>query len=120
MVLTLNRFTCFTSTKVQILTAEELRARREHRLVSVYLLYWYKSTNIDAEAPSACAGTLADAVSVYLLYWYKSTNIDAEAPSACAGTLADAVDKAVRVIGNADGSVDRDSVQKHLLYYPKP
>jgi hypothetical protein len=26
------------------------------------------------------------------------------------------VDKAVRVIGNADGSVDRDSVQKHLLY----
>jgi hypothetical protein len=30
------------------------------------------------------------------------------------------VDKAVRVIGNADGSVDRDSVQKHLLYYPKP
>ncbi len=88
--------------------------------MSVYLLSWYKSTNIDAEAPSACAGTLADAVSVYLLYWYKSTNIDAEAPSACAGTLADAVDKAVRVIGNADGSVDRDSVQKHLLYYPKP
>jgi hypothetical protein len=32
---------------------------------SVYLLYWYKSTNTDT------------ALSIYLLYWYKSTNADA-------------------------------------------
>jgi hypothetical protein len=37
---------------------------------SVYLLYWYKSTNTDAESAST-------RYSVYLLYWYKSTNTDA-------------------------------------------
>ncbi len=35
------QFTGFTSTKVQILTPEEHRC-------SVYLRYWYKSTNTDA------------------------------------------------------------------------
>ena len=35
------QFTCFTGTKVQILTLEASGA-------SVYLLYWYKSTNSDA------------------------------------------------------------------------
>ena len=54
------QFTCFTGTEVQILTSEELRARRAagraagrahvphmHALHSVYLLYWYKSTYAD-------------------------------------------------------------------------
>ena len=39
---------------------EELRS---HGKSEVYLLYWYKSTNTDAEG---------------LLFWYKSTNTDAE------------------------------------------
>ncbi len=57
------QFTCFTCTKEQILTHEELRARTSHLIhcprgwrYSVYLLYWYKSTNTDAdvqEAPGA-------------------------------------------------------------------
>ncbi len=38
------QFTFFTGAKVQILTPEELRARQ---WCSVYLLYWYKSTNTD-------------------------------------------------------------------------
>jgi hypothetical protein len=35
------QFTCFTSTKVQILTLGDR--------FSVYLLYWYKSSNTDAK-----------------------------------------------------------------------
>jgi hypothetical protein len=60
-------FTCFTSTKVRILCAPapltraphslRLRAKRSpcHRCRRpIYLLYWYKSTNTDAEG-GACA-----------------------------------------------------------------
>jgi hypothetical protein len=45
---------------------------------SVYLLYWYKSTNTDFQK-CAMASYVACACcrsSVYLLYWYKSTNTD--------------------------------------------
>ena len=42
-------FTCFTITKVQILTQEVPRAPRARLRCSVYLLYWYKSTNADSE-----------------------------------------------------------------------
>jgi hypothetical protein len=50
---------------------------------SIYLLYWYKSTNTDAAGGGGLSGgrrvhalnpTLC---SVYLLYWYKSTNMAA-------------------------------------------
>jgi hypothetical protein len=45
-------FTCFTGTKVQILTPEELRARRAVAVAaaacSLYLLYWYKNSHADA------------------------------------------------------------------------
>ena len=41
------QFTCFTVTKVQILTPEELGPGIP-RSISVYLLYWYKRTNTDA------------------------------------------------------------------------
>ena len=48
-------FTCVTSTKVQLVTQKALpggapRAACVQRLIpySVYLVYWYKSTNIDA------------------------------------------------------------------------
>ena len=42
------QFTCFTGTNVHMLTPEELRARVHlHRRHSVYLLYWYISTNTD-------------------------------------------------------------------------
>jgi hypothetical protein len=56
---------------------------------SVYLLYWYKSTDTDARCscmkstgargshPMARRGT-----PIYLLYWYKSTNTDALLPAA--------------------------------------
>jgi hypothetical protein len=40
------RFTCFTGTRVQILT--QLLRLREGSRCSVYLLYWYTSTNTDA------------------------------------------------------------------------
>jgi hypothetical protein len=44
---------------------------------SVYLLYWYKSADTDAEG--AAAGELKLLISsVYLLYWYKSADTDAE------------------------------------------
>ena len=38
------QFTCFTGTKVQILTLGELRRKQ---MYSVYQLYWYKSTDTD-------------------------------------------------------------------------
>jgi hypothetical protein len=38
--------------------------------LSLYLLYWYKSTNTDAAEE-------AGERRVYLLYWYKSTNSEA-------------------------------------------
>ena len=44
------QFTCFTSTKVQILTPEELLLLSTHRQrYSVYSLYYYKSTDTDTE-----------------------------------------------------------------------
>ncbi len=44
------QFTCFTGTKVQILTRQYKLVCNcaEHPRCSVYLLYWYKSTNTDA------------------------------------------------------------------------
>jgi hypothetical protein len=42
---------------------------------SVYLLYWYKSTNADAARRPRSPRSSAS--SVYLLYRYKSTNTDA-------------------------------------------
>jgi hypothetical protein len=46
--------------------------------VHMHWLYWYKSTNTDAEtAVEYCLP-----VHMYLLYWYKSTNTDG---SCCAG-----------------------------------
>jgi hypothetical protein len=101
------QFTCFTGTKVQILTQKALQ-RRERRRSSVYLLYWHKSTNTDAEGAAererrrysvyllswyngahfTCfTGTkvhsflavLVQRYSFYLLDWYKRTNTDAQA-----------------------------------------
>jgi len=41
-------------------------------------LYWYKSTNTDAEGALQASYALEnDLHSVCLLYWYKSTNTDA-------------------------------------------
>jgi hypothetical protein len=52
------QFTCFTGTKVQVLTQVYIyiyiyiyiygRGTRERERYSVYLLYWYKSTGADA------------------------------------------------------------------------
>jgi hypothetical protein len=43
------QFTCFTGTKVQIMTQKDLVRITHMSRYSVYLLYWYKSTNTDAE-----------------------------------------------------------------------
>jgi hypothetical protein len=48
---------------------------------SLYLLYWYKSTNTDAEEALLAKARLeqlqtAEDPAVYLLYWYKSTTTD--------------------------------------------
>jgi hypothetical protein len=86
----------FTGTKVRKSRGcmRSCRARMAAvRGVSFYLLYWYKSTNTDAEcidtvSASAYGGSgrvegLGLAVMpVYLLYWYKSTNTDAEGQQA--------------------------------------
>jgi hypothetical protein len=53
------------------------------RRYSVYLLYWYKSTNTDAAAShlpplqsKLLKASTCNRYSVYLLYWDKSTNTD--------------------------------------------
>ncbi len=46
------QFTCFTSTQVQILSCDGAALARnalQALRYSIYLLYWYKSTNTDAE-----------------------------------------------------------------------
>jgi len=46
-----SQFTCFTGTKVQILTlrhASHIMWRTQYHIFSVYLLYWRKSTNTEA------------------------------------------------------------------------
>jgi hypothetical protein len=70
-----------TGTKVQILTLSAQQGQCPPALlVPKYLLYWYKSTNTDAERaaglPRQCPPALL--VPKYLLYWYKSTDTDAE------------------------------------------
>ena len=42
---------------------------------SVYFVYWYRSTNTDAEGTSV-EGKVC--VQLYLLYWYRSTNTDSK------------------------------------------
>jgi hypothetical protein len=90
-------FTCFTGTKVRILTQKALLVAGALNLVGGNLLYWYKSTNTDAEgaasrwrAESGRGELLVRAAlgvrqvfvtQFYLLYWYKSTHTDAEALS---------------------------------------
>jgi len=83
-------FTCFTSTRVQILTQEALLGGRQCRVClknlqmnSVDLLYWYKSENTDAEGGTrrqALAkmprGLPKLAYPLYLVYKYKNTNSD--------------------------------------------
>ena len=44
---------------------------------SVYLLFWYKSTNTDASDDLLDAILARTHYSVYLLSWHKSTNTDA-------------------------------------------
>ena len=56
------------------------QAGGRHARYSIYLLYWYKSTNTDTEAGSQ-AGRRHARYSVYVLYWYKSTNTDTEGAS---------------------------------------
>jgi hypothetical protein len=80
-----SQFTCFTGTKVLslfplLLQKYYMPAPASSCRFSVYLLYWYKSTNTDAEEGAVAALPQAPPpeFSVYLLYWYKSTNTDAE------------------------------------------
>ena len=47
---------------------------RAPSVYSVLLLYWYKSTNTDAEDAPRSSGSTAAGTKVQTLYWYKSTN----------------------------------------------
>ena len=64
-------FTCFTGTKVQILT-QKTRLEALNQGTPFFLLYWYKSTNTDADdAPrSQCYSS----PNPTLHYWYKRTS----------------------------------------------
>jgi hypothetical protein len=56
-----SQFTCFTGTKVQILTQLEAEIAAAHSNLEVcalvYLLYWYKRTNTDAGSSRDSRGT---------------------------------------------------------------
>jgi hypothetical protein len=48
------QFTCFTGAKVQILTQRHTRQIQLRNIfIALYLLYWCKSTNTDAETHAA-------------------------------------------------------------------
>jgi hypothetical protein len=67
-------FTCFTGTKVQILTSEEEICTRFTCFTGtpVQILTYYGG------GAASARGSTGDLYSVYLLYWYKSTNPDTE------------------------------------------
>jgi hypothetical protein len=67
-------FTCFTGTKVQILTSEEEICTRFTCFTGTKVQIL---TSCGGGAASA-RGSTGDLYSVYLLYWYKSTNTDTE------------------------------------------
>jgi hypothetical protein len=67
-------FTCFTGTKVQILTSEEEICTRFTCFTGTKVQIL---TSCGGGAASA-RGSTGDLYSVYLLYWYKSTNPDTE------------------------------------------
>jgi hypothetical protein len=50
------QITCFTGTKVQILTQTALQEASAPLTVPDYLLYWYKSTNTDADSAAGSVG----------------------------------------------------------------
>ncbi len=81
------QFTCFSSTKVQILTLEDEEVLDEWmREVLSLLALLVQSTDTDAsrEACSSCRTRS----SVYVLYWYKRTDTDAiEMPAGPAGRV---------------------------------
>ncbi len=52
------------------------RAWQQRALYSFYLIYWYKSTNTDAEGKRAWQQSVL--CSIYLLYLHKSANPDPE------------------------------------------
>jgi hypothetical protein len=80
--------TCVTGTKVQILTAEVLRATRASsvcvhpvppRSASLVAVRWrdpMKASYLGSDLHYSC-GLELSRYSVYLLYWYKSTSTDA-------------------------------------------
>jgi hypothetical protein len=69
------QFTCFTGTRVQILTQLVRRARLRKRLrgsrCSVYLLYWYQSTNTDAAVAVARKQVLSLLALLVAKYKYR-------------------------------------------------
>jgi hypothetical protein len=82
------QFTCFTGTKVQLLTLlPHITVVRSLFLAAgtgLYLLYWYKSTITDAAGTRHARLGAGDRLyvglsrySFYLLYWYKSATTDA-------------------------------------------
>jgi hypothetical protein len=52
-------FACFTGTKAQRLTQKALCRGHAPLRYSLYLLYWYKSTNTDAEGAADWEGFTA-------------------------------------------------------------
>jgi hypothetical protein len=76
------QFTCFTGTKVQILTQKALqrRPRRGRKSGRRKLRSCAKRRGRGGERETARAR-----YSVYLLYWYKSTNADAEGAEGAGG-----------------------------------
>ncbi len=85
--LTCTQFTCFTGTKVQILTPEELRrgatqvAARAGDAFTCTQFTCFTGTKLvllmQVAGDIAVPPALLAAASVYLLNWYKSTRTDA-------------------------------------------
>jgi hypothetical protein len=80
------QFVCFTSTKVQILTAEELRGRQADERQPQFTCYTSTKEQILTQEllllpqhPQVEAPLLSSTTAVYLLYQFKETNTDAGA-----------------------------------------
>ncbi len=75
-------FTCFTGTKVQILSLVALQ--KAWCRLSRTCFFWYKRTNADAggaEMKTWCRLSRTCCRFFYLFYWYKRTNTDASGAS---------------------------------------
>ncbi len=116
---------CFTGTKVQILTVlEDINAYLHEAQVPKHLLYWYKSTSIDASCSAPQLSTIEEHLSrtahERLLPLIESAPTAESETRARANPLSEALTKPLAELSEADDSRERAEVIRLLRALDAP